>query len=75
MSCTLSSTRSVTVDSAVLGRGQLAADHQLGKLARGDVGGSTEATVVPRRITVMSSAIASTSSSLCEMKMSVCPSR
>ena len=37
--------------------------------------GSTVATVVPRRITVISSATESTSSSLCEMKMTVRPSR
>ncbi len=35
--------------------------------------GRTAATVVPRRTTVMSSATASTSSSLCEMKISVWP--
>ena len=36
--CTSSSTMSVTVDSAGLGLGQLAADHQLGELAGGDLG-------------------------------------
>ena len=33
-----SSTSSVTVDSSVLGEGSSRADHQLGELARGDVG-------------------------------------
>ena len=42
-SSTVRTGRSVTVDSAGLRRGQLAADHQLGELARGGLGGDGRA--------------------------------
>ena len=66
---------SVTVDSRVSGRGQLAAHHHLGQLAARDVpSGRPWRRSAPRRITVIESATASTSSSLWEMKMIVMPS-
>ena len=73
MSRTESSTRSVTVDSSVLGDGSSLPTISSASLCAVTSAGLTEVTVVPRRITVISSATASTSSSLWEMKIRVCP--
>jgi YD repeat-containing protein len=65
---------SVTVDSRVSGEGSslptISSASCLGVVCFG----SAEPTVVPRRMTVISSATDSTSPSLCEMKMTVRPS-
>ena len=64
------------MDSRVSGVGSSLPDHQLGQLGgASSSSGSTVATVVPARMTVMASATDSTSSSLWEMKMTVMPSR
>ena len=70
----LSSTWSVTVDSRVSGVGSSLPTISSASWRAVTLFGSTVATVVPRRITVISSATSSTSSSLCEMKMTVRPS-
>ena len=75
MSRTESSTRSVTVDSSVLGDGSSLPTISSASWCAVTSAGLTEVTVVPRRITVISSATASTSSSLWEMKIRVCPCR
>ncbi len=71
---TVSSGTLVTVDSWVSGVGSslptISSASCLGVVPRG----STVPTVVPRRMTVISSATESTSPSLCEMKMTVRPS-
>ena len=64
----------MTVDSSVLGDGSSLPTISSASWRAVTSVGLTVATVVPRRITVMSSAIASTSSSLCEMKIRVWPS-
>ena len=66
---------SVTVDSRVSGLGSSLPTMSSASWRAVTSPGSTVATVVPRRMTVISSATASTSSSLCEMKMTVRPSR
>ena len=64
----------MTVDSSVLGLGSSLPTISSASWRAVTSAGLTVATVVPRRSTVMSSAMASTSSSLWEMKISVCPS-
>ena len=71
---TSSTSRSVTVDSDVLGLGSSAPTISSASCRELVSAGTTVATVVPRRSTVMSSETASTSSSLWEMKMRVWPS-
>ncbi len=63
----------MTVDSSVLGEGSSLPTISSASLREVTSAGRTEATVVPRRTTVISSAMARTSSSLCEMKISVWP--
>ena len=60
---------SVTVDSRVSGDGSSLPTISSASLRVVTSEGSTVATVVPRRMTVISSATLRTSSSLCEMKM------
>ncbi len=64
----------VTVDSSVEGEGSSEPTISSASWRAVTPVGSTSATVVPRRITVMASATLSTSSSLCEMNMTVRPS-
>ena len=70
---TWSTSRSVTVDSSVPGLGSSSPTMSSASSCWVTSSGLTEATVVPRRSTVMSSAIARTSSSLWEMKSRVLP--
>ena len=71
---TVSIGSSVTVDSRVSGDGSSLPTISSASARALVSAGLTVATVVPRRITVISSATLSTSSSLCEMKMTVRPS-
>ena len=71
---TASTTSSRTVDSRVSGDGSSPPTISSASRRAVTSPGSTVATVVPRRITVISSATASTSSSLCEMNSTVMPS-
>ena len=64
----------MTVDSSVLGEGSSLPTISSASWREVTSAGLTVATVVPRRMTVMSSATASTSSSLWEMKTRVWPS-
>ncbi len=64
----------VTVDSRVSGEGSSVPTMSSASCLVVAVLGSAVPTVVPRRMTVMSSATFSTSPSLCEMKMTVRPS-
>ncbi len=73
-SLTRSISSSVTVDSRVSGDGSSLPTISSASCLEVVRDGSTDATVVPRRMTVMSSATESTSPSLCEMKMTVRPS-
>ena len=65
---------SVTVDSRVSGEGSSLPTISSASCLVVVVCGSAVPTVVPRRMTVISSATDSTSPSLCEMKMTVRPS-
>ena len=65
---------SVTVDSSVLGDGSSEPTMSSARSRAVTSLGRTSATVVPLRMTVIASATLSTSSSLCEMKMTVRPS-
>lgn len=65
---------SVTVDSRVSGVGRAEPTISSARCRAVVSAGSTEATVVPRRMTVMASATESTSPSLCEMNRTVSPS-
>ncbi len=71
---TRSRTRSVTVDSSVVGDGSSLPTISSASWRALTLAGSTVSMVVPRRMTVISSATVSTSSSLCEMNMTVRPS-
>ena len=64
----------MTVDSRVSGVGSSLPTISSASWRAVTSFGATVATVVPRRMTVISSATSSTSSSLCEMKMTVRPS-
>ena len=68
---TRSTSRSVTVDSRVPGSGSSLPTIISASSRLVTVRGSAVPTLVPRRITVMLSAIARTSSSLCEMNRNV----
>ena len=69
-----STTVSVTVDSRSSGTGSAEPTIISASWRLVTAFGSAVPTVVPRRMTVISSAMARTSSSLCEMKMIVRPS-
>ncbi len=71
---TVSIGTSVTVDSVVCGLGSSLPTMSSASWRDVVPFGSTVATVSPRRMTVIESATDSTSSSLCEMKMTVRPS-
>lgn len=71
---TVSMGTSVTVDSRVSGEGSSLPTISSASCLVVAVRGSAVPTVVPRRMTVISSATESTSPSLCEMKMTVRPS-
>jgi hypothetical protein len=71
---TSSTGTSVTVDSRVSGVGSSLPTISSASSRAVTEDGSTVSTVVPRRITVISSATCSTSSSLCEMNRMVSPS-
>ena len=70
---TRNATCSVTVDSRVSGFGSSLPTISSARSRAVTSAGSTSATVRPARMTVMASATFSTSSSLCEMKMTVTP--
>lgn len=70
---TLSIASSVTVDSRVSGEGSSLPTISSASCLAVVCAGSALPTVVPRRMTVISSATESTSPSLCEMKMTVRP--